>query len=89
MNRPTVNLLHQRRTQEKKRTTKISKEDADKIRERISLGESEYLLADEYGVVHGTIWFIKNNYTHVADGEGIKKANERRARKNLKIDKPQ
>lgn len=57
----------------KKSTTKLSREDADKIRERIKLGENEYLIADEYGVVHGTIWFIKNGYTHVDTGMHTKK----------------
>lgn len=49
----------------KKSTTKLTRKQADIIRERIKNGENEYALAKEYGVVHGTIWFIKNNYTHV------------------------
>lgn len=53
----------------KKRTTKISKEDAENIRKQLKEGASEYFLAHKYGVVHGTIWFIANNYTHVSDGE--------------------
>lgn len=57
----------------KKRTTKISFEDATKIRERLEKGESEQNLANEYGVVHGTIWFIKNNFTHVEEGMCTKK----------------
>jgi hypothetical protein len=60
----------------RKSTTKLTKQDAKNIRDRISLGESEYLLADEYGVVHGTIWFIKNKFTHVDDGECTKKLKE-------------
>jgi DNA invertase Pin-like site-specific DNA recombinase len=51
----------------KKRTTKITFEQAKQIRERIDSGENEYELAREYGVVHGTIWFIKNNITHILE----------------------
>lgn len=54
----------------KKSTTKISLEEAGEIRDRIALGEDEYVLAEEYGVVHGTIWFIKNNITHKHTAEG-------------------
>lgn len=61
----------------KKRTTKISFDDAKIIRERASNGESEYDLAKEYGVVHGTIWFIVKNFTHVPEGECTKKLKER------------
>lgn len=57
----------------KKSTTKLTRQDADKIRERISLGEDEYLIADEYGVVRGTIWFVKNGYTHVESGAHTRK----------------
>jgi len=62
----------------KKRTTKISFEDAKKIRSRVASGESEYELAKEYGVVHGTVWFIINNFTHVADMECTKKLKDRK-----------
>lgn len=48
----------------KKSTTKLTFEQAEEIRIRIDNGEDEYALADEYGVVHGTVWFIKNNITH-------------------------
>lgn len=51
----------------KKRTTKITFEQAKEIRKRIDNGESEYDLAKEYGVVHGTVWFIKNNITHILE----------------------
>lgn len=61
----------------KKSTTKITKHQAEEIRNRVANGESEYDIADEYGVVHGTIWFIINNYTHVADGECSKKLKQR------------
>jgi len=60
----------------KKSTTKISFDDAQIIRERLSQGENEYDLAKEYSVVHGTIWFIKNNFTHVPDGDCTKKIKE-------------
>lgn len=51
----------------KKRTTKITFEQAKEIRKRIDNGESEYDLAKEYGVVHATVWFIKNNITHILE----------------------
>ena len=69
----------------KKRTTKISFDDAKKIRERAKMGECEYSLAKEYGVVHGTVWFILNNFTHVSDGECTKAIN--RAKQIKPIDK--
>ena len=56
----------------KKSTTKLSLFQAQEIRMRINDGECEYSLAKEYGVVHGTIWFIKKNFTHVAEGECTK-----------------
>lgn len=62
----------------KKSTTKLSKEDAFEIRRKFMLGESEYALAQEYGVVHGTIWFVNNGYTHVKDGECIKRLKARK-----------
>lgn len=62
----------------KKRTTKISFEQAKEIRKRIFLGERETDLAKEYGVVHGTIWFINKNFTHVEDGECTKKLKNRK-----------
>ena len=61
----------------KKSTTKITFEQAKEIRCRVSKGESEHDLAKEFGVVHGTIWFIVKNFTHVADGECTKKLKER------------
>lgn len=62
----------------KKSTTKISFEDAKIIRKRLEGGENEHDLAKEYGVVHGTVWFIKNKFTHVPDGECSNKIKERR-----------
>jgi len=50
-----------------KSTTKLTLDQAIVIRQRISEGENEYALAEEYGVVHGTIWFIKNHVTHKED----------------------
>lgn len=61
----------------KKSTTKISIDNAKEIRRRVSEGESEHDLAKEYGVVHGTVWFIVNNFTHVAEGECTRKLNAR------------
>lgn len=66
----------------KKSTTKLSMDQANDIRLRLFNGENEYDLAKEYGVVHGTIWFIKNNFIHVPDMQStlmkkeIKKRND-------------
>lgn len=59
----------------KKSTTKIDMETAKEIRSRIN--EDWHKLAKEYGVNHGTIWFIMKNFTHVPDGECSKKIKER------------
>ena len=61
----------------KKSTTKINSLQAQQIRKRAKSGECEYDLAKEYNVVHGTIWFIVNNFTHVPDGKCTKKIKER------------
>lgn len=55
----------------RKSTTKISPEQVLEIRERKN--ENNKILAEEYNCTKGNIWFIKNNYTHVADGECTKK----------------
>lgn len=60
-----------------KTTTKITFEQAATIRVRAKNGESLYDLAKEYNVVHGTVWFIVKNFTHVADGECSKALKER------------
>lgn len=65
----------------KKRTTKITFEQAQLIRNRINSGECEYKLADEFGVRHGTVWFIKNNITHVEEGICSMKIKERNKNK--------
>lgn len=62
----------------KKSTTKISIIQATEIRKRLSNGENAHALAKEYGVVHGTIWFIENNFTHVSEGECTKKLKSRK-----------
>lgn len=49
----------------KKSTTKISPCQAAEIRVKLGKGESLSSLAKEYNVNDGTIWFIKNNITHV------------------------
>lgn len=59
----------------KKSTRKITFDEAQEIRKRLNNGENEYILAKEYGVVHGTIWFIKNECTHIEEGEYIRKRN--------------
>lgn len=61
----------------KKSSTKISYIQAGDIRKRIANGEDMNDLAKEYGVVHGTIWFIKENFTHVPEGECVKRLKER------------
>lgn len=61
----------------KKSTTKITIQQAKEIREKLDMGQNEYDLAKEYGVVHGTIWFIKQKFTHVEEGECIRKIKER------------
>ena len=65
----------------KKSTTKIDIVTAQKIRERIN--ENWYDLANEYNVEHGTIWFIMNNFTHVADNECTRKLKERKETKEI------
>lgn len=62
----------------KKSTTKLSFKDAELIRHRALSGECLYALAKEYGVVHGTIWYVVNNFTHVKEGECAKKIRERK-----------
>lgn len=64
----------------KKRTTKITFVQAQEIRARIDRGECEYALADEYRVVHGTIWFIKKKFTHVPELDCIKALKARNIR---------
>jgi len=62
----------------KKRTTRVSWEQAQIIRERLISGENQQDLAKEYNVVPGTIWFISRNFTHVQDGictSNLKKRN--------------
>lgn len=46
----------------KKRTTKLTDEDAEEIRKRKN--EDWYELAKEFGCTHGNIWFIMHNRTH-------------------------
>lgn len=48
---------------------------AQEIRSRIN--EDWHKLAEEYGCSHGNIWFIMNNFTHLPDGECIKKLKEK------------
>lgn len=60
----------------KKRTTKITNEVANEIRARKE--EDWHKLAKEYQCTHGNIWFIMNNFTHVANGECSKKLKERK-----------
>jgi hypothetical protein len=64
----------------KKRTTKITFKQAKEIRLRAANGESEIELAKEFNVVHGTIWFIVKNFTHVEDGECTNKLKERNSK---------
>ena len=59
----------------RKRTTKIDMITAQEICSRIN--EDWYKLAEEYGCTHGNIWFIMHNFTHVPEGECVKKIKER------------
>lgn len=47
----------------KKSTTKLTIHDAEKIRKAVLNGEDEHDLANQYGVSHGTVWFIINKMT--------------------------
>lgn len=67
-----------------KRTTKLSLQDAMDIRIKYNDGASMQTIANEYGVVNGTIWFIVKNFTHVPDGECTKKLNEAKNKTNDK-----
>jgi len=72
----------------KKSTTKLTFEQGAEIRKRLENGECEYKLAEEYKVVHGTIWFIKNNFIHLREeGESHRKQKEYRMR-NKKLLRP-
>lgn len=62
----------------RKSTTRLTKEDAAKIRELFSRGVPATLIAKQYKVVHGTIWFILHDYTHVPDGDCTLKLNKKR-----------
>ena len=62
----------------RKTSTKITDKQANIIRERYKNGEKMPELAKEYGVVHGTIWFIINNFTHVKLGECTKALKNRK-----------
>lgn len=55
----------------RKRTTKITPEQAEEIRKNYKKDMKE--LAEEYGCTEGNIYFIINGYTHVPDGECTKK----------------
>lgn len=59
--------ISQKLNSRKKSTTKLTIQQAGEIRNRLTNGENAYDLADKYGVVHGTIWFIENNITHLED----------------------
>lgn len=51
------------RNSRKKSTTKLTIEQAIEIRDKYDKGENDYELAKQYGVCHGTIWFIIKNRT--------------------------
>lgn len=65
--------ISQESSSRKKSTTKLTKEQAEEIRLKHTRGAKITELAEQYGVVPGTIWFVVNNVTHVADGECTKK----------------
>lgn len=59
----------------RKSTTKIDLVTAQEIRSRIDENWSD--LAKEYGCSLGYIWFIMKNFTHVQEGECVKKIKQR------------
>ena len=67
----------------KKSTTKIDLLTAQEIRSRIN--EDWNKLAEEYGCSYGNIWFIMHNFTHLPDGECIKKIKSHRASKQVRL----
>lgn len=73
----------------RKSTSRLSPDDVEKIRERLANGEGLAGIAEDYGVVHGTIWHIEKGITHVSDYECTKKLKEfGRIRKNLTTGEP-
>lgn len=56
----------------RKRTTKLTKKDAEEIRRKYKLGYTRKQLAEEFNCTEGNIWFIVHNVTHVAENECIK-----------------
>tara|TARA_B100000686_G_C16784392_1_gene974203 strand:- start:2383 stop:2886 length:504 start_codon:yes stop_codon:yes gene_type:complete len=53
----------------KKSTTKLTREQAENIRNLAAQGVDDEVIARSFGVTAGNIWFIKKGYTHVASGE--------------------
>lgn len=52
---------------QKKSTTKLTYHQSRAIFERCKSGENEYDIAREFGVTHGTVWFIVNEMTWKQD----------------------
>lgn len=65
----------------KKKTTKLTLEQAQEIRARAKEGAA--VLATEYNCTEGNIWFILHNYTHVPEGMCAEKLKMRRQKNNL------
>lgn len=63
----------------KKSTTKLSRGDADEIRVLSLMGLDNESIAKRYNVSPGSVWFIKEGYTHVSDGLCSKKLSERQS----------
>jgi hypothetical protein len=57
-----------------KSTTKLKLAQAQQIRWLLSLGADEYKVAKEFGVTHGTVWFIKNKHVHMPEGQRVSNA---------------
>lgn len=55
--------LTRSRNSRKKSTTKLTYDKSRQIYNRATNGENEYDLAREFGVSHGTVWFIVNEMT--------------------------
>lgn len=67
----------------KKSTTKLNDSHIAEIRKMIEEGFSDEYIAALFNVVAGTIWFIRNNYTHTAAGECTERLKRREENKSI------
>lgn len=56
---------------------KLSDAQVESIRDRIANGGRDHAIAAEFGVSHGTIWWIRKGITHQPDGVATQKLKER------------